>query len=96
MAGGELAPLPAPAPAHVAILGAGPVGLEAALAASDAGWPFTVYESAARAGGNVSRWEHVRLFSAWPMNVSERMARHLRSAGHHPPEGSDRYRNLST
>lgn len=93
MAGRELVPLPAlaPAPAHVAILGAGPVGLEAALAAADAGWPFTVYESAARAGGNVSRWDHVRLFSPWPMNVSERMARHLRAAGYLPPQGSDCY-----
>jgi hypothetical protein len=91
MAGGELAPLPAPAPAQVAILGAGPVGLEAALAASDAGWPFTVYESAGRVGGNLRRWGHVRLFSPWSMNVSARMARHLRSAGYRPPEGSDSY-----
>jgi 2-polyprenyl-6-methoxyphenol hydroxylase-like FAD-dependent oxidoreductase len=81
---------PASALARVAILGAGPVGLEAALAAVDAGWPFTVYESAARVGGNVARWAHVRLFTPWSMNVSERMARHLRAAGHRPPEGDDR------
>lgn len=82
---------PAPTPARVAILGAGPIGLEAALAAADAGWPFTVFESAARVGGNVTRWGHVRLFTPWSMNVSERMARHLSAAGHYPPEGSDRH-----
>jgi NADPH-dependent 2,4-dienoyl-CoA reductase/sulfur reductase-like enzyme len=30
-------------PPHVAILAAGPVGLDAALACGDAGWPLTVY-----------------------------------------------------
>jgi NAD(P)-binding Rossmann-like domain len=78
-----------PAPSRVAILGAGPVGLEAALAACDAGWPFTVYESAPQVGGNVTRWEHVGLFTPWSMNVSERMARHLRSAGKEPPKDPD-------
>ena len=34
---------------HIAILGAGPTGLEAALAAIDAGFPFTLYET--RRGG---------------------------------------------
>lgn len=81
----------APAPARVAILGAGPVGLDAALLAADAGWPFTVYESAPRVGGNLRRWGHVRLFTPWPMNVSARMARHLRAAGYHPPEGDGSY-----
>src|SRR4051812_2479323 len=33
-------------PPRVAILGAGPIGLEAALAAAEGRWPFTVYERA--------------------------------------------------
>ena len=33
---------------RIAILGAGPTGLEAALAAAEAGNPFTVYEAAPR------------------------------------------------
>jgi hypothetical protein len=78
-----------PAPARVAIIGAGPVGLDAALAAADARWPFTVFESAARVGANVTRWQHVRLFTPWSMNISERMARHLRAAGFQPPEAAD-------
>jgi NAD(P)-binding Rossmann-like domain len=81
----------APAPARLAILGAGPVGLDAALLAAEAGWPFTVYESAPRVGGNVRRWGHTRLFTPWSMNVSGRMARHLREAGYHLPEGTDSY-----
>jgi cation diffusion facilitator CzcD-associated flavoprotein CzcO len=76
---------------HVAILGAGPVGLEAALAAADARWPFTVYESAPQVGGNVRRWGHVRLFTPWTMNVSDRMARHLSGAGMPVPGGGASY-----
>ncbi len=81
---------PQPAPSRVAILGAGPVGLDAALAVADAGWPFEVYESASQVGGHVARWGHVRLFSPWPMNVSERMDQHLRAAGHRLPDDPDR------
>jgi hypothetical protein len=62
---------------HIAILGAGPTGLEAALAAADAGYPFTVYEAAASVAGNVRAWGHARLFTPWEMNVSPRMRRHL-------------------
>ncbi|MEA2421001.1 MAG: hypothetical protein QOF55_100 [Thermoleophilaceae bacterium] len=58
---------------RVAILGAGPVGLEAALAVAERGWDLTVFEAAGRAGGNVRDWGHVRLFTPWDMNVSERM-----------------------
>jgi hypothetical protein len=66
---------------RVAILGAGPIGLEAALAAADAGLPFTVYEAGARVAANLRRWGHVRLFTPWELNVSPRMRRHLGAAG---------------
>jgi thioredoxin reductase len=69
---------------HIAILGAGPVGLEAALAATEAGHPFTIYEAAPDVGGNVRAWGHVRLFTPWDLNVSPRMRRHLPGA----PSGS--------
>src|SRR3954470_8540707 len=65
---------------RVAILGAGPVGLEAALAVADRGWAFTVFEGADRAGGNVREWGHVCLFTPWEMNVSDRMRRALPDA----------------
>ncbi|WP_055469069.1 NAD(P)-binding domain-containing protein [Streptomyces ardesiacus] len=65
------------ATSHVAILGAGPVGLDAALACADAGWPFTVYEAADAVGAHVRAWGHVRLFTPWELNVSHRMRAHL-------------------
>ena len=57
---------------RVAIIGAGPIGLEVALAAAERDLDFTVYEAAAAPGGYVRRWGHVRLFTPWEMNVSAR------------------------
>ncbi|HEX6901783.1 MAG TPA: FAD-dependent oxidoreductase [Thermoanaerobaculia bacterium] len=69
---------------RIAILGAGPIGLEAALAAAEAGNPFTLYEAAPAVAGNVRAWGHVRLFTPWDMNVSPRMRRHVEA-----PEGPE-------
>jgi len=74
---------------HLAILGAGPTGLEAALAATEAGVPFTLYEAAAEVGANVRAWGHVRLFTPWDLDVSPRMRRHLDAAGVAVPSGDD-------
>ncbi|MGK5448609.1 hypothetical protein [Streptomyces radiopugnans] len=65
---------------HVAILGAGPVGLDAALACADAGWPFTVYEAGGTVAAHARDWGHVRLFTPWDLNASHRMRRHLPNA----------------
>jgi cation diffusion facilitator CzcD-associated flavoprotein CzcO len=73
---------------QVAILGAGPIGLDAALAASDHGWPFTVYEATPTVGGAVRAWGHVRMFTPWDMNVSSLMRAHLKAAGGAVPSGS--------
>jgi thioredoxin reductase len=54
---------------RVAILGAGPIGLEAALYARRLNLPVTVYERG-RIGENLHRWGHVRLFSPFGMNVT--------------------------
>ncbi len=72
---------------HVAILGAGPIGLEAALAAAENGYPFTVYEAAPAVAGHVAAWGHVRLFTSWDLDVSPRMRRALAAAGRPAPEG---------
>ena len=74
---------------HVAIIGAGPVGLEAALAAAEAGMSFTLYEAGAHVGNNVLSWGHVRLFTGWDLNVSPRMRRWLRGAGRGMPSGDE-------
>ncbi len=65
---------------RIAILGAGPIGLEAALAAAQRGDDFTVYESAGSVGGHVRAWGHVRTFTPWSMNVSPRVRASLPDA----------------
>jgi hypothetical protein len=52
---------------RVAVLGAGPIGLEAALHARTLSLPVTVYERG-RVGEHLHRWGHVRLFSPFGMN----------------------------
>jgi hypothetical protein len=74
---------------HVAILGAGPIGLDAALAFLDNGWSATVYEAAPSVAANVAAWSHIRLFTPWSMNVSARMLAHLQAAGITPPGPPD-------
>src|ERR1700722_19119852 len=59
--------MPNPATPRVAILGAGPIGLEAALYARQLKWPFTIFEQG-RIGEHVWRWGHVKLFSALGVN----------------------------
>jgi thioredoxin reductase len=54
---------------RLAILGAGPIGLEAALYAHQLQLRFTVYERG-RVGEHVQRWGHVKLFSPFGMNVT--------------------------
>jgi hypothetical protein len=78
-----------PSKPHLAILGAGPTGLEAALAATEAGTSFTLYEVAPEVAGNVRAWGHVRMFTPWEMNASPRMRRHLAAAGASAPEGPE-------
>jgi hypothetical protein len=51
----------------LAILGSGPIGLEAALYARALDFPVTIYERG-RLADHVQRWGHVRLFSPFGMN----------------------------
>lgn len=72
---------------HIAILGSGPTGLEAALAAAEAGYSFAVYEAASAVSSHIADWAHVRLFTPWSMNVSARARRALAAAGREVPDG---------
>jgi len=58
-----------PDPPRIAVLGAGPIGLEAALSARSLNLPVTVYERG-RPGEHLRRWGHVRLFSPFGMNAT--------------------------
>lgn len=52
---------------RIAILGAGPIGLEAAVAARSHGFAVTVYERG-QVGDHLRRWGHVRMFSPFSWN----------------------------
>jgi len=55
---------------QIAVIGAGPVGLEAALYARRAGYDVLLIEQG-EVAANVAKWGHVLLFSPFGMNSSE-------------------------
>ncbi|MGW0434246.1 FAD-dependent oxidoreductase [Micromonospora sp. NPDC003197] len=63
------------------VIGAGPVGLAAAVHLRERGLPFTVLEAGASAGATVAEWSHVRLFSPWRYNIDHAARRLLDTAG---------------
>ena len=65
---------------RLAVIGAGPIGLEAALAASDAGFDVRVYE-AGRVGEQLARFGDVPLFTPFGMNATESTRARLRRSG---------------
>ena len=54
---------------RIAILGAGPIGLEAAIYARYLGFDVAVFDRGTVAN-NVLQWGHVRMFSPFSMNSS--------------------------
>lgn len=56
-------------PRRIAILGAGPIGLEAAHALTIAGFEVDIYERG-HIGQSIRDWGHVQLFSPWELNMS--------------------------
>ena len=61
--------MPPRGPLRIAVLGAGPVGIEAALYAKACGHAVTVYERG-QVGEHLLRWGHVRMFTPFGANVS--------------------------
>ena len=58
-----------PGSSTLAIVGAGPIGLESAVAARQRGWDVQVFEKAG-IGHHIRQWGHVQLFSPFSMNHS--------------------------
>jgi len=75
---------------RIAVLGAGPIGLEAALYAKNLKLPVTIYERG-RVGEYLQRWGHVRLFSPFSMNTTPlaRAAIHADDSQHEFPPDND-------
>lgn len=73
---------------RIAVLGAGPIGIEAALYGARLGHDVTVYEGG-DVGAAVRCWGHVTMFSPWALNTSALGRAHLAATGHTLP-ASDR------
>jgi len=74
-----------PARNTLAVIGAGPIGLETALAALDAGLDVHVFERG-EVGAHPIAWGHVRMFTPWRMNVGPASRAHLVRAGWTAPD----------
>jgi len=74
---------------EVAVLGAGPIGVEAALYARRTGREVRLYERG-RPGAHVEKWGHVEFFSSWELNRSDWGCETLEEAGV-PLEPDDAY-----
>ena len=72
----------------VVVIGAGPVGLAAAVHLIERGLEPRVLEAGTRAGAAIERWGHVRMFSPWEYNVDPRAGALLERHGWVAPEAS--------
>jgi thioredoxin reductase len=70
----------------VIVIGAGPVGLAAAVHLADRRQPFIVLEAGPTPGAHVEAWGHVQVFSPWRYNVDPLTQARLRAAGWAEPD----------
>jgi len=75
-----------PSSLPVAVIGAGPVGLAAAVALRARGYTPVVLEAGPVAGHGILRWGHVRMFSPWRYDVDRLGAALLRAHGWVEPD----------
>src|SRR5262245_10536485 len=73
------------APNTLAVIGAGPIGLEAAVRALGSGFDVPVFERAV-VGSHPIAWGHVRLFTPWRMNLGPASLPRLAAAGWTAPD----------
>src|SRR5262245_16110871 len=69
----------------LAIIGAGPIGLEAAVAALQRGFDVHVFERG-EIGAHPIAWGHVRMFTPWRMNLGPRSSELLKGVGWSGPD----------
>ncbi|MEQ3723077.1 FAD-dependent oxidoreductase [Alcanivorax sp.] len=76
----------APLNLPVAVIGAGPIGLSAAVHLLKRGHTPILFEAGEQAGANLSSWGHVRMFSPWSYNIDPAAAALLKQDGWHEPD----------
>jgi len=86
---GDPALMPTPARNALAIVGAGPVGLEAAAAALERGFDVHLFERG-QVGAHAIALGHVRMFSTWRASVGPAGARLLARQGWTAPPADER------
>lgn len=70
----------------IVVIGAGPVGLAAAAHLHERGAPFLLLEASQDVAHSFASVAHVRLFSAWKLNVDSAAARLLQASGWTMPD----------
>lgn len=73
----------------VAVIGAGPVGLAAAVHLLDRGLTPLVLEAGPTVGHTVRQWSHVSMFSPWLFTTDRAARRRLEAAGWVAPAGDE-------
>jgi thioredoxin reductase len=70
----------------VAVIGAGPVGLSAAVHLQHQGYQCIVLEAGEQVGANLASWGHVRMFSPWSYNMDPAAVALLKQQGWREPD----------
>lgn len=70
----------------IAVIGAGPVGLAAAVHLLEQGLPVKLYESGSGVASNLRDWGHVRVFTPWRYCIDNAARKLLEAHGWHMPE----------
>jgi len=76
---------------RLAVIGAGPIGLEMALGALLRGLEVDVFERASSAAGHVRSYHFVRLFSPWKLNTTQAGRDALKAVGVEPPQDTESF-----
>jgi thioredoxin reductase len=72
---------PTPHQHPVAVIGAGPIGLAAAVHLTRRGLEAKVYEAGAAVGAAIREWGHVRMFSPWAYSLDPECVALLEASG---------------
>lgn len=70
----------------VAIIGAGPIGLAAAVHLLKSGLTPIIFEASSHVGASIRQWEHVQMFSPWSFNIDEEAVKLLAPTGWVAPQ----------